>query len=476
MPLFRRRAQSAVSARPPSVPEAHSLLDSDVTETRLLRLFADPSILADITQFDTLAREGYRACAIVRACVDEIADSISEPRLLVERARAGGQWEEVDLSSTGPSSPGKLLARLLQNPTGDRQTSSTFLRKQILQQDQIFGNSFVRKRRHQISGTVGALELLPVPYIEPVRSTRADKVTRVHYRPESTTSLVLNAPTTEIALTDIIRRRNPDPIDNFWGLPQMVSALRELDLDQKAVDYLRSFFTNGGTPSGILTLKGQVHRDERSRLKQMWDAMYGNVRGKRGVAVLDQDAKYETIGTRPDHLKLGESVFDISESRACSVFKVPPVLIGVRIGIMKSTYSNYASARTSFWNETLRPMYSSLDEDLTMQLAWEFGEPGEYRIRHDLSNVRDLQESTEILWARARDGYDKGLLTRNEARKIVALPPDEGGDHYKTKTSDGNPGLPGAVPKPNPEPKPAATKKPTPGKSATLSLVEEESA
>lgn len=461
----------------------HSLLDGDyAVEGQLLRMWSDAGAVASSTQFDIIAKSGYRACAVVRACVDEIVTSIAEPKLLVERWRPGNQWEEVEPSSSGPRTGGHQLLALLANPGGDRKTSSSALRRQIVQQDQIFGNSFLRKRRNA-SGAPAALEVLPVPYVEPVRprgQSRA-KVVKIEYTLTDSQAIVAGDSVT-LSLDDVIHRKEIDPLESFWGLPKIVSALKEIDLDQRAVDYLRTYFKNGGTPSGVLKLKGQIAAPERKRIKMQWLEEFSGKK-RHSLAVIDQDAEYEAVGTRPDHLKLGESVFDISESRACAVFGVPPVLIGVRIGIMKSTYSNYASARTSFWNETLRPMYQFLDEDLTLQLAHEFGEPGEYRIRHDLSNVRDLQESTEILWTRAKEGYDSGLITRNEARKIVALPKDEGGEHYKSKTADGKPSKPEAMPLPVPAPpKPAlgagagpkkpAAKKPAAKNDNPLQLVE----
>lgn len=463
---FRRRTTSAPAQR-------HSLLDGDLAaEARLLRLFSDPGTLAGLTQFDALARDGYRQCAIVRACVDEIVTSVAEPRLLVERWRPGNQWEEVVPTIQGPKTDGHRLLRVLNNPAGDSKMSSSALRRAIIQQDQVFGNSFTRKRRNKGSRRVVGLEVLQVPYVEPLRPNAKErtKVTQIKYT-LSDSQAIVPADSVVLSLDDVIHRKEVDPLDSFWGLPKMVSALREIDLDQKSIDYLRSYFNNGGTPAGILKLKGKAHEDERRRIKIQWLEEFG--RKKRfSLAVLDQDAEYEAVGTRPDHLKLGEAVFDISESRACAVFGVPPVLVGIRIGIMKSTYSNYASARTSFWNETLRPMYGFLDEDLTLQLAHEFGEPGEFRIRHDLSNVRDLQESTEILWKRAMDGYDKGLISRNEARKIVSMPADPGGDHYKSKTSDGKPTKPDALPQPNPAPVAAPAKPSAPKPKSKNGLVQ----
>src|SRR5207249_598208 len=130
-------------------------------------------------------------------------------------------------------------------------------------------------------------------------------------------------------------------------------------IDSEAATFLRDFFMNSGIPAGILKLKVPATPEQRLRIQQQWSESYG--RGPAGysssamtasgytgtswhkVGVLTGDIDYEELGMGPDKLRL-DSVWGITESRICAVFRVPAVVAQVRIGMQFSTYSNYEQA------------------------------------------------------------------------------------------------------------------------------------
>src|SRR5258708_12531177 len=40
-----------------------------------------------------------------------------------------------------------------------------------------------------------------------------------------------------------------------------------------------------------------------------------------------------------------------SESRICAALQVPPILVGAKVGLDRSTFTNYAEARKQLWEE-----------------------------------------------------------------------------------------------------------------------------
>jgi phage portal protein BeeE len=149
------------------------------------------------------------------------------------------------------------------------------------------------------------------------------------------------------------------------------------------------------------------------------------VKGWHSVAVLDDDAEYQPIGSKANELDLS-NIFDMTEARLCQVWQVPPILVAARIGINRATYSNYASARTSFWQDTMSPVFRRGAAAFTRGVAQEFGE--NLVCMFDQSNVVALQENQDVVWARALKGWQGGVLTLNEARAMVRLKRIEGGD------------------------------------------------
>jgi len=385
----------------------------EVVVSRVVPLGAVARGLAQPRDFDLFADEGYRSNVLIRTCVDEIAASTAAPRLVVEERR-GSQVREV--SEAHP------LRTLLDKPNRS-QTQFEFLEALVID-FQVTGNYFIHKLRNG-RGRPAELWLLRPSRIEIVPAATG-MVKEYIFKRSASDKIILPA-------EDVIHEKLPDPLDDYWGLSPIVSCLRSADMDDRAIDYLRAFFENGAEPGGLLKLKARVEKGERERLQSLWQEKHGSG-GWHSISVLDADADYQETGTRPDKLKL-DGILDVTESRICAAFHVPPILLGTRIGLMRSTYSNYREARISFWRETLAPMFARIGEQLTLGVAKEFGQ--NLSIRFDLSGIEELQESQDSRRAWAREAFNAGLVTRNEAREAAGLAsagPE--GDVFKAKTNE----------------------------------------
>jgi len=86
----------------------------------------------------------------------------------------------------------------------------------------------------------------------------------------------------------------------------------------------------------------------------------------------------------------------LSETRICSAFGVPAILVGANTGLQRSTYSNYREARESFWEETLLPLYRRIEQFMAGLLQPEFPSERGY-LGFDFSQVKALQEDETAL-------------------------------------------------------------------------------
>jgi phage portal protein BeeE len=57
------------------------------------------------------------------------------------------------------------------------------------------------------------------------------------------------------------------------------------------------------------------------------------------------------------------------EARICAALNVPPIVAGFKVGLDRSTYSNYEEARRSFYSETIDPLLTRLSGVLTKGLG-----------------------------------------------------------------------------------------------------------
>jgi len=372
--------------------------------------------------FRNLADEGYRKNVIIHACIRVLMRTGAEVDIRVRRRNGKGELD--------PVAPNDALLNLLQRPNPEQSTYEWL--EQLALHYHVTGNSFTHKVRSSRSQVVELWQLRP---------------DRTRVKPgldgfvEGYKFPVGSDPQKErlVPFEDVIHMRMPDPLDDYYGLSPIAVLARVGDLDNHAIDYLRAFFENNGIPGGLLKVKEVVDKEKADAIKQRWTDQYGKgeYSGKSGwhsVGLLDANAEYQEIGTQPNKLNLA-AIFGETESRICATFGVPPIIVAVWIGLMRSTYANYKQAMKDLWVDQVSPQYKRIGDKLTAELAPEFGD--NYVIDFDFSHVEALQEDRAELRKFGLEAWNGQLLTRNQALELAGLPPIQGPEGEERKQVGG---------------------------------------
>lgn len=233
---------------------------------------------------------------------------------------------------------------------------------------------------------------------------------------------------------DVIHFRLPSPIDGLVGTPPMRAALRATALDNEATDFVKTLLQNHAIPGVVVTMTDLEHAlDEATtnRLKTKWKQSYGG-RNRGEPAFLQAGMDVKELGLSLKDLEFPD-LRTISESRICMSFGVPPILVGAKVGLDRSTFANYAEARKSFWEETLMPLQKRVASALNARLLPRFGSGSGVRrvkLMHDNSDVLALREDELARWTRATEAFRAGGLTMNDFRREVGQQPVAGGDVF----------------------------------------------
>jgi len=359
--------------------------------------------------YDALCRDGYERNPIVWGCIDAIASSCAAPDLQVMRTTPKGP-ELVD--------PMGDMMRLLNKPSVDEDQFEFLYR--LLVYYCIAGEVYVHKVR-SASDKIVQLQILRPDRIKPVPNAKG-QILRYSYEIDGTKI-------EDILPRNILPIRRLHPRNDFRGLSPISVAARFIDLDNQGADFLRSLLNNGGIPRGLLKLKQKTTPDQRSEVKQQWRERYGSDTGWNELAVIDEDADYTKMGITPEESDLG-NIFGETESRICITFGVPPIIVSAKIGLDRSTYSNYESAMRSFWQHTLAPIFSQLAARFTHGIITEF-DPDAY-CTWNYENVEAMRESRDAVSTRVRAEWQAGLITLNEARAQLGAARMVDGDVLRT--------------------------------------------
>ena len=321
--------------------------------------------------YASFAQHGYAGNELVFACIREIATSSAEAMLCLY-----DQEGEIIEPENNP------LANLVKNPA-PKETQYEFL-EALITHLQISGNAYVLKERARVG--VVSLMLLRPDRIE----VHADK---------NAYTYDVGGRRYVIPAEDIGHLKFPNPNNDFYGLSPLQVLLKQTAIDTDATNFTRAFFNNAGVPSGMLKLKRRINsQEEADRLRTQWRGQFRGDRNWHRIAILDEDASYEVMGSSIGQMEIPE-LRQLSESRICAGFGVPAILVGANVGLQRSTYSNYREARESFWEETLLPLYKRIEQFMQTLLEPEFPSEQGY-LAFDFKDVRALQEDQDALVSR----------------------------------------------------------------------------
>jgi len=228
---------------------------------------------------------------------------------------------------------------------------------------------------------------------------------------------------------DIVHSKLPnpnDPLDGLgYGLSPISSMARSADVDNIITEFLQIFFENGAIPAGVLSFETGLRDNDIARIKERWLEMYGGYKNWSEIGVLDQGGQYNRVGMNFEELGFA-SLDERNESRVLGPFGVPPIMIGSRLGLLRSTYSNYEEAREAFWKDTMIEELGLHEESYAMRLKTESGS----YVKYDLSNIPALQDDRAEISSVYNAAWIAGAITKNEYRKMINLDPTDDGDVY----------------------------------------------
>lgn len=365
------------------------------------------------------AAEGYSKNSLIYSCIREKATSFASLMPVVQR-RDGNVLRD------------HRAARLLKNPNAyqDGQDFAELAKTQF----EAAGNCYIymapqtsdSDRRAEFGAySVQELHLLRPDYVTIVPgATRSQDVFVV---------TIQGQVKARIPRTSMLHIAEPNLVNDFYGLSKIALLTREGDIDLSMSDYELAFFRNAGVPMGILKVKRTTTPEENTEIKSRFRKAMNGIRQWFDVLVLNEDVTdYQQLGIPQNQMEMSATRFH-AESRICSVFGVPGVIVGARFAMEGGgTTTTYEDAEHAFWAETMVPDAQRFARAFTKFLLPKFAVQADRdaMITYDFTQVRALQEDRSRKLREVVRMIHTGGFTVNQALEINGLPTQPNGDFY----------------------------------------------
>ena len=212
--------------------------------------------------------------------------------------------------------------------------------------------------------------------------------------------------------------------DGLIGHSPIAMAKNAVGLAIAAEEYGSSFFSNSGTPSGVLEHPGVLKEPEKVR--EAWNEAYGGSGNAHRVAVLEEGMKFNPISINPHEAQFLETrKFQVNE--ICRIFRVPPHMIA---DLDKSSFNNIEHQSLEFVTNTIRPWLVRIEQSIFQQLLSE-EEQCKIFVKFNVDGL--LRGAFQSRMSGYAVGIQNGFMSPNDVRELedMNLIPDElGGNRY----------------------------------------------
>lgn len=360
---------------------------------------------------DSWTQESVLAHYAVYACVTLIANDIGKLRQRLMELDANGIWKETTSAAFSP---------VLKKPN-NYQNHIQF--KQWWQTSKLInGNTYGLKRRDQRGVVIGIYVLDPCRVLPLVAEDGS-----IYYQ-LSNDNLNRVGDGITVPAEEIIHDRMNCLFHPLVGVSPLYAAAQAACQSLKMQSDSSTFFENGARPGGILSAPGAISDETAARLKAHWDANYTGKNAGR-VAVVGDDLKFQQMKMSATDSQLIEQ-FRLTAEMICTAFHVPPSKVGVGATPAGTTA---AQENQKYYNDCIQVLAEEyeacMDEGLSLPVY-----PVQYGVELDIDGLLRMDMGSQVTTLTA--AVKGSIMTTNEGRKRLNLPPVTGGDVVTAQQQD----------------------------------------
>lgn len=234
----------------------------------------------------------------------------------------------------------------------------------------------------------------------------------------------------EVSVDDMFIMKDLNPLNPYErGLGQAEALADEVEIDEYASKFQKKFFYNDATPDLLISMPGSTDDQQNSFLAK-WRQRFQGVKNSHGVA---------TIGGRTDApasvIKLSDNMKDLDmvngrqfiRDSVMEHFGMPREIMGIT---QNSNRATAEAAQYIYAFNVLTPKIKNRQDAVNKQLLPAYGENLLWEYDDIIPKDKEFEKGI------ASEGWNNGMLTLDESREKIGMPPAKKGKIYKTNFAD----------------------------------------
>lgn len=207
-----------------------------------------------------------------------------------------------------------------------------------------------------------------------------------------------------------------NPNDYWRGQSPLMAAALSADTHNAGARWNFSLLKNGARPSGLVKMTGGM--PSQSALQNLREYFKRAIQGENNageVPILAEGAEWQQLSQSPQDMDFSTTMA-VTAKHIAAAYGVPLPLIDNDA----STFNNIEQAKERLYTDTVMPLLAGLLDEISRWLFPMFGIEG-YELRIDKDSISALDNMRQRMFDRAVSAYGSGLITIEEARKMMGF-------------------------------------------------------
>jgi HK97 family phage portal protein len=229
--------------------------------------------------------------------------------------------------------------------------------------------------------------------------------------------------TGQIHVSDMFVQTDLNPLDPYGrGLGEAQSIADEAETDEYASAFEKRMFYNDATPGSIVSIEG-ANAESVKRFEARWNSKFRGVESSHGTAFVSEKVNVVKLADNMKDLDMINGRFFLRDM-ALSVLHIPKEIMGITENSNRATAD---AAQFIYAQTVLTPPLKKWETAINTQLVPYWGEDLRMEFEDIIPHNQEFDRQT------AFDGWNVGLLTKNESRELLGFAPEPFGDIYQSQ-------------------------------------------
>lgn len=223
---------------------------------------------------------------------------------------------------------------------------------------------------------------------------------------------------TYFAPEEVVHIKTFNPLHQFQGLSPLHASQLSIASDLLSQKYNIKFFENGASPFGIFHTDTVLNPDKLNFIEEKIIKFMQKSKNWFSPLILHGGLKYQAVSLGPKDVEFG-SGRELNRTDILSSQRATPAVLG----LSTANYSEAKEQSRIFRQYRVLPMLRAMQSDID-NLILQFLGPN-LQSQFDYTSLPEYQEDVVENELRLRTEYDRGIITLNEYRHALRLPPEK---------------------------------------------------